>query len=75
MADLFANGNKKEAKEIHDKLVPVYNALFEVTNPILVKAAVAIIWKDVGAPRLPLVKATEEQINKLKDIIREVEKL
>lgn len=71
MAEMFGNSSKNEAEIIHSQLLPIYKALFEVTNPILVKAAMAIIWKDVGSPRLPLIKATEEQVNKLRNIIEE----
>lgn len=71
MDELFVSGNKEEAVKVHNQLIPIYKALFEITNPILVKAALGIMWKNVGSPRLPLIKATQEQASKLRDIIEE----
>jgi 4-hydroxy-tetrahydrodipicolinate synthase len=48
------------------------NGLFETTNPILVKAALALDGFPVGGVRLPLVDATQEQIAKLEATMREV---
>jgi 4-hydroxy-tetrahydrodipicolinate synthase len=46
---------------IHDELSDLFDALFAVTNPILVKAALNLLGHDVGGLRRPLVEADEEE--------------
>lgn len=74
MARLYFSGDRIGAQRIHEALIPVHKALFKVTNPIMVKAAMSIIWEEVGIPRLPLVEATQEQKNELKTILDSIEK-
>jgi 4-hydroxy-tetrahydrodipicolinate synthase len=47
--------------EIEDGLRDLYKALFVTSNPIPLKAALNMLGHDVGAPRLPLVEASEEE--------------
>lgn len=68
MIELFLQGKKDEAKAIHDKLMPLFEAIFVTTNPIPIKAALEIIGFPVGKPRLPLIEANEKE----KEIIRKV---
>ncbi len=68
----YKNGNVSKAKDLHLKLMPLFKALFMTTNPIMVKAAVNLKGLNVGGLRLPLISATEEQINKLKKVMEEV---
>jgi 4-hydroxy-tetrahydrodipicolinate synthase len=42
--------------------VPVYDAMFITSNPIPLRAAMALIGQPVGPPRLPLVPATDAEI-------------
>jgi 4-hydroxy-tetrahydrodipicolinate synthase len=46
---------------IHDELADLFDALFAVTNPILVKAALNLLGHEVGGLRRPLVEADEEE--------------
>ncbi|MBE9374093.1 4-hydroxy-tetrahydrodipicolinate synthase [Saccharopolyspora sp. HNM0983] len=48
--------------EIDAELKPVYAAMGVTTNPIPVKAALNLLGHRVGAPRLPLVEADEQQL-------------
>jgi 4-hydroxy-tetrahydrodipicolinate synthase len=52
-------GDADGAREIEDALRPVVDALAVTTNPIPVKAALAMFGRDVGSLRLPLVAATK----------------
>lgn len=61
MFDAFAAGNARRATEIHRKLLPLFRALFTVTNPIPVKAAMALMGFHVGRCRLPLVALSAQQ--------------
>ncbi len=72
MINLVKAGNFKEALDIHHRLMPLFKALFIKTNPILTKASVELLGFPVGPPRLPLVKATKEEKEKLKKVMEEV---
>jgi 4-hydroxy-tetrahydrodipicolinate synthase len=55
------DGDRPGAREIGAELQPVVDALAVTTNPIPVKAALAMAGHDVGGLRLPLVEATGEE--------------
>jgi len=61
MVNFYFEDKTKEAKEIHDKLMPLFEAIFVTTNPIPVKAALEMIGWPVGGLRLPLIEANEEE--------------
>jgi 4-hydroxy-tetrahydrodipicolinate synthase len=65
----FRDGDEVGAREIEAELRPVIDALAIDTNPIPVKAAMAISGHDVGIPRLPLVDATESQKTELRAVL------
>lgn len=54
-------------REIHDSLSDLFKAVFVATSPIGIKAALELAGRPVGAPRLPLVEASDEE----KAVIRE----
>src|SRR3954468_6550304 len=54
---------------VHDELSELFEALFVVTNPILVKAALNLLGHDVGGLRLPLVAADEEETSAIRDAL------
>jgi 4-hydroxy-tetrahydrodipicolinate synthase len=68
MVNAFISGNIALAKEIHLKLFPLFKGMFVTTNPVPIKAALNMTGWEVGIPRLPLVEATAEE----KDAIRQV---
>jgi len=47
--------------EIEEGLRDLYKAMFVTTNPIPLKAALNMLGHEVGAPRLPLVEASEDE--------------
>jgi 4-hydroxy-tetrahydrodipicolinate synthase len=61
MCDLAEAGDFEAMHALDRELRTVYDALAVTTNPIPLKAAVELIGLRVGAPRLPLVEATDEQ--------------
>lgn len=65
----FLGGKIKESRDIQLKLLPLINALFCEVNPIPVKEAVELIGFEVGKVRLPLVKMSETNKEKLKEAI------
>jgi 4-hydroxy-tetrahydrodipicolinate synthase len=66
MVALVEKGDVVGARAIHQRLLPLFHALFVTSNPIPLKAAMALIGQPVGTPRLPLVPATEEEMAKVK---------
>ena len=72
MVELVEQGDLGSARKIHEELLPIYRALFIVSNPIPVKAAMGLAGQPVGAPRLPLVPATEDEIGRVKAAMEDV---
>jgi 4-hydroxy-tetrahydrodipicolinate synthase len=60
MIDSFLSGDTARAAGIHRHLMPLYDALFVVANPIPLKYALNHIGFKVGKPRLPLVEPDEK---------------
>lgn len=53
-------GNKEKAKKLQELYQPLIRALFNEVNPIPIKSALEIEGFNVGSPRLPLTRGTEE---------------
>jgi 4-hydroxy-tetrahydrodipicolinate synthase len=56
MVRAFAQGDLKQALQIHHKLYPLFKDLFIETNPVPVKAALAMLGQMDEEYRLPLVR-------------------
>lgn len=61
--------NHEEAARIDEALAPVNEALFLEPNPMPVKAALGSVWDRVGDPRLPLVPASEETVQRAREAL------
>ena len=59
MMGMILEGNIESAATEHKRLLPIFKALFWVTNPIPVKYAVNRAGFDAGKNRLPLCDADE----------------
>lgn len=66
----YLEGNVKESMEIQLKAMPLIGALFCEVNPIPVKAALNLMGKNVGAPRMPLTEMEEKNKEKLAEAMR-----
>lgn len=60
------------ARERHYQLLPLMNALFLETNPIPVKAALALMGKCEDEIRLPLTQITQPHRERLQAVMKEV---
>jgi 4-hydroxy-tetrahydrodipicolinate synthase len=76
MMQSILKGDIAEAATMHRRLMPLFNALFLVSNPIPVKYALNYLGFAVGKPRLPLTppdeataSAIEAALENYKDII------
>ena len=55
----FLDGNIESASKQHKPLLPLFEALFWITNPILIKRALNISGFKVGGLRLPMIDSNE----------------
>ena len=67
MVSLALKGDFKKALQLHNRMLPLMNAMFEEGNPAGVKALLEITTKGqfTNALRLPLVKVSKPLYNKL----------
>ena len=68
---LCLEGYFTAATELYGKYAKLFSALFIETNPIPVKAAMKLMDMDSGLLRLPLVEIGEENLAKLKAVMRD----
>lgn len=66
MIQAFISGDICKAKELHLSLMPFFKVIFITTNPIPIKTAVNLLGLNAGPLRLPLVQATDLELEQLK---------
>ncbi|MYS87160.1 4-hydroxy-tetrahydrodipicolinate synthase [Embleya scabrispora] len=66
MIDAYVGGDVAKAREIHQRLLPVYTGIFRTQGVILTKAALGLQGLPAGPLRLPLIEATKAQIAQLR---------
>jgi 4-hydroxy-tetrahydrodipicolinate synthase len=69
LAAAAAGGELAEARRLHLALAPLFRALFLEPNPMPVKAAMDELWAPVGDPRLPLVRASVETVQAVREAL------
>ncbi|HZL73383.1 MAG TPA: 4-hydroxy-tetrahydrodipicolinate synthase [Planctomycetota bacterium] len=72
IADLCAAaaaGDAKKARGLHDRYLPLMEALFLETNPVPVKAALRLMGRGTGEVRLPLCAMSESNEAKLRRVL------
>ncbi len=70
MIHSFQSGDFHNALAIHEKLQPLFKALFMTTNPIPIKAALELSGWNVGNPRSPLSPLTNDMKKQLSFILK-----
>jgi 4-hydroxy-tetrahydrodipicolinate synthase len=70
MVEAFANGQTKKAIQLHQKLYPLFKDLFIETNPVPVKAALAMMGQIEEEYRLPLVPMCAKNRETLRNTLR-----
>ena len=63
-------GNTRKALQLHQKLYPLFKDLFVETNPVPVKAALAMLGVIEEEYRLPLVPLSAANREKLKAALK-----
>ena len=71
MVSLFFSGRVAEAAAIHRHLLPLFDALFVVANPIPLKYALNHLGFRVGRPRLPLTEADEKTAALIRETLKD----
>ena len=71
MVDVFAAGDLEQARALHYRMAPLIDVLFIETNPIPVKAALAMMGKIEYDLRLPLCRMSEKNEGKLKKVMQD----
>ncbi len=75
MIHSYLEGDVQTAQDIHYEHLDLFDALFLETNPGPVKAAMNLLDRPAGEPRLPLVEAKEETKERLKEVLSELDLL
>jgi 4-hydroxy-tetrahydrodipicolinate synthase len=70
MIKAYEQGNVKKAAALHHKMSPLIDVLFVETNPVPVKAALAMMGKIAYEVRLPLCPLAEGSLAKLKTAMK-----
>ena len=60
MVNLLKEGKKAEAKEIHDRMLPLFTGMFCESNPIPIKYVMSKMGYGTDCPRLPLTPLSEK---------------
>ena len=71
MIELIETGDVPAARKIHETLSPLFNALFVTSNPIPLKAALQMVGRPGGEPRLPLVPATSDERDRVRKALED----
>lgn len=70
MVNAYHAGDVARAKELHLKLLPLFKVLFITANPTPVKAALAMVNRPVGIPRLPLIEAGDKEKDQIRSVLK-----
>ena len=67
MIGMILEGDLERAAAEHRRMLPIFNALFWVTNPVPIKHAVKRAGFNAGRPRLPMVELEEAAGPEMRD--------
>jgi 4-hydroxy-tetrahydrodipicolinate synthase len=71
MLELVEHGDVPAGRKIHEELSPIFDILFITSNPIPLKAALELLGRPAGPPRLPLVPATQDERDRIRRVLEE----
>lgn len=75
ICELYMTGKHAEALKLQLDMLDIMNTLFIETNPIPVKTAMNLRGMDVGELRLPLCDMDENNLEKLKTVLEEYDRV
>jgi 4-hydroxy-tetrahydrodipicolinate synthase len=65
----YRDGDLEGARALDEEVHPALEILKVVVNPIAIKAALNLLGHDVGGVRLPLVEATDDEIERIREAL------
>nr|WP_276316309.1 4-hydroxy-tetrahydrodipicolinate synthase [Paenibacillus artemisiicola] len=71
MIQAYLDGDVSRATKLHGEQLPIFKGLFDLPNPVLVKAALSFQGLPVGGVRLPLVAASESELETLRRVLKQ----
>jgi 4-hydroxy-tetrahydrodipicolinate synthase len=71
MIEQIEGGDVRGGRKLHESLSPLFNALFVTSNPIPLKAALEMVGRGCGEPRLPLVPATSAERDRIRGALED----
>jgi len=71
LTEYALNGDMQKAEEMHNKLLPLFEGLFVETNPLPVKAALAMKGMIKESYRLPMCEMQTENKEKLRKLLED----
>ncbi len=71
LVSAFLKGDLKKAQELHFKLLPLIKAVFLETNPIPIKTAMGLLGMSDPSLRLPMCPMSADNLEKLKQTLRD----
>jgi 4-hydroxy-tetrahydrodipicolinate synthase len=72
MIEAYRSGHVTRAKDLHIKMMPLFDALFADTNPIPVKYAVGLLGLPAGPLRLPLVQIEDGTARRVREAMSDL---
>ena len=69
MVQAANRGDVADARRLHHAMLPTCWACFLESNPAPVKSALSATWEPVGAPRLPMLPASDATVQAIKDAV------
>ena len=75
LCDLIVSGKREEAIALQQSMIPIYQAIFSVSNPIGVKAASAHLGHCSNECRLPLMPPAAREDDLIKSIVPLINKI
>jgi 4-hydroxy-tetrahydrodipicolinate synthase len=69
MVRLYRAGDVDGARKVDEALSPLWELDDVAVNPIPIKTALALVGQDVGGFRLPMVPATDDELERVRDCL------
>jgi 4-hydroxy-tetrahydrodipicolinate synthase len=66
MVRRYKDGDVDGARRLNDEMAPAFDLLKVTTNPIAIKTALNLLGHDVGGFRLPMVDASDDELEQIR---------
>jgi 4-hydroxy-tetrahydrodipicolinate synthase len=62
----YKTGDVDGARRLNEEMAPAFELLKVTTNPIAIKAALNLLGHDIGGFRLPMVDASDAELEQIR---------